>query len=250
MVDSRLNNGSGLFAEEDEGEGMTLLEHLTELRQRLIKAALAVAIGAVISFIFAPQIFDILKRPSQGSPVNFIYTEPAELLGIYFKVALISGLILAMPVVIYQIAMFVGPGLTESEKRLFLILMGPVTLLFAFGIAFGYFVALPPAFNFLFNFAPGIAEPQIKIGSYVNTMTSLLFWIGVSFQTPLIMYALARVHITNYRFFAKYRRYAIVVAFILGAIITPTFDPVNQTIIAIPIIVLYELGILLARLAR
>jgi sec-independent protein translocase protein TatC len=253
MVDTRIPEEEEEEDRLDDGEkNLTLMEHLLELRERLVKSSIAVAAGTVVSFVFAQTLFEILKRPAILNPdsrVHFIYTEPAELIGTYFKVALTTGLILAMPVVIYQAAMFIGPGLTRQEKRLFVVLLGPVTVLFLLGIAFGYFVALPPAFNFLFNFAPNIADPEIKIASYINTMTSLLFWIGVSFETPLVMFALSKVHITSASFFLRYWRYAFAGAFVLGAIITPTFDPVNQTIVALPIFVLYLLGVLLSRFA-
>jgi sec-independent protein translocase protein TatC len=249
MVDTRAPDETALFGEdEDDGKNLTLLEHLHELRSRLVKAAIAIVAGAAVTAVFYNQLFELLKAPAAASGVEFIYTEPAEGIGTIFKVVLTAGLILAMPVVIYQAAMFVGPGLTRQEKRLFLLLLGPVTVLFLSGVAFGYFVALPPALNFLFSLT--IATPQIRIGSYVNTVTSLLFWIGMTFQTPLVMFALAKVHITNAAFFARHRRYAVIIAFVLAAIITPTFDPVNQTIIALPIIVLYEVGILLSRLAK
>lgn len=250
MVDVSNQDSRFLQDEEDDDKNLTLLEHLAELRERLIKSSIAVAIGTLLAFWQFERIFEWLKAPTgAASRVHFIFTEPAEMIGVTFKVTVTTGLILAMPVVIYQAAMFIGPGLTKQERRLFLVLMGPVTLLFALGLAFGYFVALPPAFGFLFNFAPTVAEPFIKIGSYVNTMLTLLFWIGVSFETPLVMFALSKVHLTSARFFSKYRRYAIVIAFVLSAIITPTFDPVNQTIVAVPLIILYELGILLSRLA-
>ena len=123
-------------------------------------------------------------------------------------------------------------------------------LAFAAGAAFGYLVLIPPAINFLINFGGEIAEPTVRISSYINLMTMLLFWMGIVFETPLVMLILARFGVVSAAGFARWRRHWIVVAFILGALITPTFDPINQSLVAIPLIILYEVGILLSKLAR
>ena len=127
--------------------------------------------------------------------------------------------------------------------------MPVVALAFIGGVAFGYFVLVPPAIDFLLNWGSDIATPMIRIGNYVNVMVMLLFWMGVVFETPVVMFVLAKLGIVSWRGFARWRRYWVVVAFILGALITPTFDPINQSLVAVPLIVLYEAGIWLARLA-
>lgn len=226
---------------------MTLVEHLAELRQRLIISVAALAATTLASFFFAQQIFQVLIQPAGG--VTLIYTEVTEMLGTYMKVALLSGLILALPVIIYEVVMFVAPGLTPPEKRYLYALMPGAILSFAAGAAFAYFVLVPPALNFLFSLGSNIAIPQIKIGNYVSTVASLIFWIGIIFETPLVIFFLARIGVVNARLLSRFRRYAFVGAFILGAAITPTFDPINQALVAAPLILLYELGILLARLA-
>ena len=119
---------------------------------------------------------------------------------------------------------------------------------FVAGAAFGYRILFPPAINFLLSFGSEIATPMPRIGTYVNLMLSLLFWMGIVFETPLVLYFLSRIGVVTSEWLAKRRRYAVVVAFILGAIITPTFDPINQTFVAVPIIVLYEAGVWLAKL--
>lgn len=227
---------------------MTLVEHLAELRQRLIVLVVVVALTTVLSFLFAGYLFEILIRPAGG--VTLIYTEVTEMLGTYMKVALLSGLILALPVIIYELVMFVAPGLTRQEKRYLYILLPGVTLSFVAGAAFAYFVLVPPALKFLLTFGGDIATPQIKIGNYISTVSSLLFWIGIIFEIPLVIYFLARIGVVNPRLLSRFRPYAIVGAFLLGAVITPTFDPINQTLVAAPLILLYEVGILLARVAR
>ena len=121
---------------------------------------------------------------------------------------------------------------------------------FLAGATFGYFILMPPALRFLLSFGSDIATPMIRVGNYINLVVTLLFWLGISFETPLVMFFLSKIGIVTPKALARQRRFAIVVAFILGAIITPTFDPVNQSFVAVPIILLYEIGIWLAKLAR
>ena len=145
--------------------------------------------------------------------------------------------------------MFVAPGLTPKERRYLLGFLPGALLAFAAGVAFGYFILTPPALHFLLTFGGDVAVPMIRVSNIINLMIRLLFWMGLAFETPLVMYLLAQLGIVNARKLARFRRYWVVVAFILAAIITPTFDPVNQALVAAPLLVLYELGILLARLA-
>lgn len=230
-----------------EEKRLTITEHLEELRKRLIISLVALAIATIIAFPFTPLVFQILTRPAPG--IKPIYIEVTEMLGTYFKVAIITGLALAMPVILYQVVMFVAPGLTRSEKRYLYLLLPGVILSFIIGVLFGYFVLLPPAIGFLLTFGSDIATPQIRIGNYVSTVTTLLLWLGLSFETPIIIYFLARIGLITPKMLAGGRRFAVVGAFILGAVITPTFDPVNQSLVAFPLILLYELGIWLAKLA-
>lgn len=235
---------------ESSGRRLALVEHLAELRRRLMVSLLAVGVTTALSFTFTGQIFDFLKRPSP--PVKFIYTEPTEMLSTYFKVAIISGLVLAMPVWLYQVVRFVTPGLNPTERRYVWLLLPTALLCFVGGAAFAYFVLLPPAFFFLFeSIGAGIAEPQIRIGAYVSLVATLLFWIGILFEIPVVMYFLARVGVFALeRISWGVRRTVVVAAFVIAAIVTPTTDPINMTLLAIPIIALLEIGLLLARLGR
>ncbi|MCE2463596.1 MAG: twin-arginine translocase subunit TatC, partial [Dehalococcoidia bacterium] len=160
-----------------------------------------------------------------------------------------SGLVMAFPIILLQVIMFVAPGLTPREKRYLFLFMPGVVLSFAAGVAFGYFILIPPAISFLVNWGGDVATPMIRIGNYVNVMVMLLFWMGLVFETPIVMFLLAKLGIVSSKGFARWRRYWVVVAFILGALITPTFDPINQSLVAAPLIVLYEVGIWLAKLA-
>jgi sec-independent protein translocase protein TatC len=227
---------------------MTFTSHLTELRQRLIKSVIALVIATIISSIFARYIFEFLIIPAPDD-ISLIYIEMTGMLSTYFKVALMSGFVLAMPVLVYQGMMFVSPALTRREKRYVYIALPWITFMFLVGFAFGYFILLPPATNFLLNFMSDIARPEIKIDNYISIVTRLLVAIGLVFETPVIITFLARLGIVKPEMLSRRRRWAIVVAFILAAIITPTFDPINQSLVAIPLIILYELSILLAKIA-
>jgi len=157
---------------------------------------------------------------------------------------------LAFPLLVYQLVMFVSPGLTPKEKRYLYVSMPGIFLAFVAGVAFGYLILLPPAMRFLLTFNTDIASPFISIGDYINLMVNLLFWLGIVFETPVVMFMLAKLRVVTYKTFTRGRKLAVILAFILGAMITPTFDPINQSLVAIPIVMLYEIGILLARFAR
>ena len=227
--------------------GMSFQEHIAELRRRLTYSIIAVIVTTVIAFIFWEQITEILKRPAPEGTI-FIQTEPTEALSASFRVSLIVGLFAAMPFILYQFVLFVSPGLNSAERRYLYALLPTGILVFGLGAAFGYFVLFPPAIHFLFDFGSEVAEAQIRIGSYLRLLISLLLWMGVVFETPLVLFFLSRIGIVTPQQLGRQRRYAIVVAFILGALITPTFDPINQTLVALPIIVLYEVGIWLSKI--
>ncbi len=227
--------------------------HLVELRKRLLIAALAVVATTIVAFIFHPWIIRFLLQPADSLtdiPGRLVFIDVTEMFGVAMKVSIVTGLVLALPVVLAQIMLFVAPGLTPREKRYLFAFLPAVLLAFAGGVAFGYLVLIPPAINFLVNFGGEIAEPTIRVSSYINLITMLLFWMGVVFETPVIMFILARFGVVSSAGFARWRRHWVVVAFVLGALITPTFDPINQSLVAIPLIVLYEAGIWLSKLAR
>ena len=233
---------------------LSFLQHLTELRRRLLWSVLALLVGSAVSFAFFRQIIDVLGRPAtvilEGQPGGLIYFNVTELLTTAVKVSMLAGFILAFPVILYQVIMFVAPGLTPRERRYLLVFSPAAMFAFLCGVAFAYFVLAPPALKFLLTFGEGIADPYIRISNIVNVMVRLLFWMGLAFETPLVMYLLASLGIVTPRMLGRFRRYWVVVAFILAAIITPTFDPLNQALVAIPLLVLYELGVQLARFAR
>ncbi len=230
------------------GQEMTLLGHITELRRRMIRCVIALVITTLISLILARYIFDFLIAPAPDD-ISLIRTEMTEMLSTYMKVSLMGGIALAMPVLVYQGIMFLSPALTRREKRYVYVALPWITLMFAGGFAFAYFILVPPTTSFLLDFMSDIAEPNIKIGNYVSLVTRLLIAIGIVFETPVVITFLARLGIVKPETLARRRRWAIVGAFIAAAIITPTFDPVNQCLVAAPLIVLYEMSIWLAKIA-
>ena len=206
------------------------------------------------AFVFHQQILRLLMEPAQGFAQipnqKPRYTNLTEFIGVAMKGSLLAGLLASLPFILYQIVMFVAPGLTPGERRYLYALLPVSFVAFLTGAAFGYRILFPPAVKFLLTFGDEIATPYIRIGDYTNMMLALLFWMGIVFEIPVVLFFLSKIGIVNSAFLARQRRYAIVTAFVLGAIITPTFDPINQSLVALPIIVLYELSIWLARLAR
>jgi len=226
----------------------TVLGHLLELRTRLIRSLIAVAVASVLAFIFYDWIFYILKLPAEG--INLVYIEMTEMIGTIMKVCLATGIILAMPYLVYHGIMFVSPALTSKEKKYVYLLLPWIALMFLGGVVFGYFILIPPATRFLTSFGADIATPEIRIGNYIAVVTRLLLAIGFVFEMPVITTFLARLGILKPKWLSDRRRVAIIFAFILAAIITPTFDPINQSLVAVPLIVLYEMSIWLAKLVQ
>ena len=238
--------------EEFAEKSMSLVEHLEELRFRLFVSAVGVVVGLGVSAYFGGQIIDFLKQPAEARNPDFQlqFIEPFELFVTYFRVALLGGLIFGMPMILYQGLRFVSPGLKPNERHWLYLTVFGATLLFLSGVAFAFYIALPPALDFLLNFGGDLAEPNIRVGSYIDFVTRLLFWTGVSFQTPLVVMFLARFGIVSTRQLLRWWRLAFVAAFVVAAVVTPTIDPVTQSLVAGPIIVLYFLGIALAWLVR
>ena len=233
-------------------DSQSLGAHLDELRRRLTWAAIVVVICTVVAFIFHQQILRLLMEPASGFPgvpnQKPVYTDLTEFIGIAMKASLLAGIFVSLPFLLWQLVMFVSPGLNPTEKRYLYILMPVSIIIFLIGAGFGYFVLFPPAVKFLITLGSDVATPMIRIGNYVNLMLSLLFWMGVIFELPIVLFFLSRIGVVRPAFLSRSRKWAIVLAFVLGALITPTLDPINQTFVAIPVLVLYEVGIILSKL--
>jgi len=229
-----------------EEKRMTLIEHLEELRGRLIKSAIALAVTTLASLIFTGRLLKILVAPAGIKP---IFLRPTEMFVTYMRVALISGTALAMPVIVYQMIRFVLPALKPHERRYLYIIVPGATFSFLLGLAFAYFAMLPFALRYLLSFGGNIAEAKWAIGEYISFVTKLLFWVGVTFETPLLVFFLAKLGVVTPEMLARYRKYAIVAIAVLAAVITPTPDPFNMMVVMVPLWALYEVGVLLAKLA-
>jgi sec-independent protein translocase protein TatC len=230
---------------EEEAARMPITKHLRELRDRIAKSVIVLVATTVICFIFGEQLLDILLIPGRGLELQAI--ELVENLAVYFKIALAGGIILAMPYLVYQLFAYISPALTRNEKSYIYRIVPFVTIMFLSGVAFAYFLALPPALSFLSEFLASKVDVNVRISDYINIVTRMILYVGLIFETPVIIMFLARMGLVTPEWLSKRRRLWIVVAFIVAAIITPTFDPINQTIIALPLIILLEMGILLAR---
>lgn len=230
----------------DEG-GMTLLEHLDELRQRLIKIIIALIIGVIGGMALAPRVLGILVAPLEGNVPQAL--SPTEGPAVFFKVAVVIGVVLAMPVIVYEVFQFVRPGLEPKERRYVIIGVPVASLCFAVGVIFAATVLLPAAIPFLQGFLSDVVEHNYSIDYYMSFVSNILVWAGFVFETPLVMFFLAKLGVVTPQGFAKSRRIVVVGAAVGAAIITPTVDPVNMLLVMGPFLLLYELGILLARLA-
>jgi sec-independent protein translocase protein TatC len=228
---------------------LTILGHLAELRRRLIRSAIVVLITVVISFIFYEWILNILIAPAPMD-IQLQAIEMTEMLSITMRIAIVCGIILASPYLTYELIMFVSPALTRKEKRYVYLVLPWIALMFAAGVAFSYFVLIPRMTYFLLTWGSNIVEVVPKIGSYINLVTRLLLAVGLVFEMPVLTTFLARIGVLKPKWLADRRKGAIIFAFILAAIITPTIDPINQCIVAIPLILLYELSIWLAKLVQ
>lgn len=230
----------------EEGK-LTIIEHLEELRGRLMKSAIALTVTTLFSFIFAKQFLQLLIAPMGETPP--VSLSPTTNIVVFAKVALISGVALAMPVLVFQLISFIAPGLTRQEKRYLYLILPGATISFVVGVAFAYFAMLPRTIPFLKGFLSDVIQPSWSIDKYISFITFLLFWVGVSFETPLVIFFLAKLGIVTAASLSRYRKYAILVIAVLAAVITPTPDPFNMIFVMLPLIVLYEIGILLAKLA-
>lgn len=229
----------------DGEKKLTVLGHLQELRRRLIWSAVAVGIGLIICFIFRDWLFYILEYPAAG--LDFYYFQMAEPMSIIMMVSFAGGVILAMPVLVYHGIMFVAPALTRREKNIVLLAIPWIFLMFLIGVAFGYFLLAPWTIWFLSSFGAGIAQYYPSISNYASFMAKLLLMTGLVFEMPVISTFLARIGILKPEWLSSKRAFAIIAIFIIAAVITPP-DPITQVILAIPLILLYEMSILLAKL--
>lgn len=235
-------------SEEELSEG-TLLSHLVELRQRLLKMAAAVMVVFVALLPFARDIFALVSKPLREVLPGqaMIATGVASPLITPFKLTFFVALFIAMPIVLYQVWAFVAPGLYRKEKRFAVPLLGTSIVLFYLGIAFAYFVVFPLIFSFFTSIAPVDVEVQPDISQFLDFITLIVFAFGLAFEVPIATVLIVWTGLTNVEKLGKARPYVFLMAFVVGMFLTPP-DMISQTLLAVPVYLLYELGIIMARI--
>ena len=238
--------------EEDdllEGGKMSFLEHLDELRKRIVRSCLAVAVGILLTFAYINPIFNFILAPTRKAlppGVKLIYTQPGEAFSLYITVALIAGAVAAAPYIMYQVWMFIAPGLYSNEKRMAIPFVLFTTIGFIAGAAFNHFVAFPFMMAFFASFNTPDLAFMPKLEDVFGLYTKMLIGMGLVFQMPTIVYFLARIKLITARFLAANFKYAFLLIFIAAAVITPTGDMMTQAIFAAPMVGLYLLSIAIA----
>ena len=228
---------------------MTLLDHLEELRRRLIIIVISIVVGVGIGFFFSGSILDLLRTPLPDEWQTIYFTNPADAFGVQFKIAGFIGIALAMPVILFHVWRFVTPGLTRSERRFVWPVLAAALLLFALGLVVGFLI-IPYALNFLLGFArPGL-EPLLTIDGYIGFVTTMLLAFGVVLEFPILLVGLARVGVLSYRRLAKQRRFAILGIAIFAIVLTPGGDPISPLILGSVMYLLFEGSLLVIRLIR
>jgi sec-independent protein translocase protein TatC len=228
-------------------KNMSFLEHFGELRVRLLRIFVAVIAGMVICLYFTPDILKLILI-SYGNNLKVI--GPTEGISSYLRIGLMGGTVLATPYILVEIWGFIAPGLKPREKKYVRLLIPLATIMFLGGIAFAWFMLIPTAVRFLSTFTLGVFQIEWTSANYISFVTSLLFWIGVCFELPLVLFFLAKIGIVSARLLLKGWRYTVVLICVAAALITPTVDPFNMMLVALPLVALYFFGVLLAFMAR
>ncbi len=227
---------------------MSLMEHLIELRYRLMWVVGALLIATLLSMAFVVPILEFITRPLADLGKTPQALGPTDSIGVFFKVSFTMGTALALPMIIYHIIAFMAPGLYPHERRAILLTLPAVFVLFLIGAAFAYFMLLPAAVGFLQEFLGTVISQDWSIDRYISFVTRLVFWIGVAFELPLVMAVLARMGLISGRRLLGMWRYAIIIIAMASAAITPTTDPVNMSLVMGPLFVLYAVSVGLAYL--
>jgi len=231
---------------------LPLTAHLQELRKRLIFSFIAIGVGFILCYAFADNIFNILAAPLTNELMpkggSLIFTNVAEAFFTYMKVALIAGIIVTSPFIVYQIWAFVAPGLYQKEKRYVVPFVLGSTLFFVLGILFGYYVAIPVGFKFLLGYATDVIKPMPSMKEYLSFSLKFLLACGLVFEFPVALVLLSKIGIIDAKMLSRQRKYALLLIFIFAAVVTPSPDLISQVLMAVPLVGLYELSILLSKI--
>jgi sec-independent protein translocase protein TatC len=240
---------------EDSHE-MSFFDHLEELRWRVIKALIGIAVGMIVCWIFIDWIMNQAllkpvmdvnaKLPPGQPPFHLQNLKPFGQLFLYMQVAIIGGALVSLPNILYQVWAFIAPGLLPKERKYIRAIVFFSTFCFLAGVAFAYFVMLPAALSFFATFGTSAIENNIAVNEYMNFIISVMLSAGIVFELPMVSWFLSRLGILTPKFMRKYRRHAIVAIFILAAVLTPGTDPVSQVLLAVPLMGLYEISILVS----
>jgi sec-independent protein translocase protein TatC len=226
----------------DKGE-MSVVDHLQEFRRRIIICIAALLITSSVSYYYAEELVDMIS-----SPVGMLYfMNPAEVFFTYLKISFFAGFLISLPILVYQLWGFIAPAFTNSERRLALILTPSFVLLFYAGIAFSYHFVLPAGVRFFLGFATNTLQPMFSLESYLSFVISFVLPFGFVFELPLCLLILAKMGFVSSAFLRRKRKIVLVLAFVLAAVISPTPDVVSQTMIAVPVLLLYEASIVLIK---
>jgi len=230
--------------------GMSLMEHLTELRKRLIHSTVYLLIGFCVAYAFHVRLYGIIQKPLNDLHIALNYTHPTDPLNLYLKTALYGGIILASPFILYQLWLFIAPGMYANEKRYVVPFMAATIVLFLSGAWFGYHWVFPGALKVLIGGFGKNFNPVLTIEDYTNFFLAVILGLGVTFELPILIFFLALFGIVDAKFLVKHIRYAILAIFIIAAIICPTPDPIGMCLFASPMLVLYLIGVGIAFLVH
>jgi sec-independent protein translocase protein TatC len=245
MVDAvdAIDKARAAMSERADLPGMSLMEHLDELRRRIIHSAAYLIAGFAVAWIFRIQLLHFLQAPLLKIGKSLVFTHPMDALNLYLYVALLAGAIIASPFILYQVWLFIAPGLYQKERRFVIPFMAATVSLFLLGAAFGYFYVLPGAIKILVIQFGHDFTPMITIEDYSSFFLSIILGLGISFELPILIFFLALFGIVSPRFLWKNIRYAVLAVFIVAAVICPSPDPWTMCIYAIPMLALYMIGI-------
>jgi sec-independent protein translocase protein TatC len=247
-----IDEKNDLEGENSEGNDveMSFLDHLEELRWRLIYAAIGIVIGAIVAWIFIDPLVDvILLKPARDAGAELQNLRPFGQLFLFVQVAIIIGVVASLPNLFYQLWKFISPALKKNERKYILSIVIFSSLCFLSGIAFAYFVMLPLAMKFAAQFGSEAIKNEFAIDEYMSIIISVMLAAGCVFELPMVSFFLSKLGILTPAFMKKYRRHAIVIILVLAAILTPGADPVSQVILAVPLVLLYELSIFISKIS-
>ena len=248
MVDPKdaIDKAREAVTQRAELPGMSLMEHLEELRRRIVHSAAYLAAGFLVAYIFHVRLYGFVQAPLDRLHIKLNYTHPMDPLNLYLQVSLIGGAILASPFILYQVWLFIAPGLYQKERRFVVPFMAATITLFLAGAGFGYFFVLPGALKILILGFGSKFNPIVTIEEYTGFFLSVILGLGISFEMPILIFFLAMFGIVSPKFLWKNIRYAILAVFLVAAFICPSPDPWTMCIYAIPMLTLYMIGIAVA----